>query len=262
MPPSPASTSFISFIASTMQTVWPASTTSPSSTNGFAPGCAASVEGADERREHRDAVVGRPSPSVNAPDAPRASGATPEPGPRSGRRGRSAAGALGRRAPARPGRRAALDLDLVVAGLDGEAAGRSCPRAAGPGRGPRPRRTRSAPGRFSLRRSFALLDRREYRLAAGRAEHAGSGRSAARAAPRRERRAARAGSSTSAVFRFARGRGVVGVRAALGLGHHARPSTPSRSRSGAVIRSAAAARGAAAASLNRIVAQPSGLITE
>ena len=38
--------------------------------------------------------------------------------------------------------------------------------------------------------------------------------------------------------------------------------TPSRSRSGAVMRSAAAARGAAAASLNRIVAQPSGLITE
>ena len=37
---------------------------------------------------------------------------------------------------------------------------------------------------------------------------------------------------------------------------------PSRSRSGPVMRSAAAARGAAAASLNRIVEQPSGLITE
>ena len=33
-------TSFISFIASTMHTVWPTSTTSPTSANGFEPGCA------------------------------------------------------------------------------------------------------------------------------------------------------------------------------------------------------------------------------
>ena len=38
LPPSPAATSFISFIASTMHTVWPISTTSPTSANAFAPG--------------------------------------------------------------------------------------------------------------------------------------------------------------------------------------------------------------------------------
>ena len=41
LPASPAPTSFMSFIASTMQTVCPISTTSPSSANAFAPGWAA-----------------------------------------------------------------------------------------------------------------------------------------------------------------------------------------------------------------------------
>ena len=45
-----AFTSFISFIASRMQRVWPCPTASPSSTKGGAPGDGRTVEGADHRR--------------------------------------------------------------------------------------------------------------------------------------------------------------------------------------------------------------------
>ena len=123
VPASPASTWFISFIASTMQTVWPRPPRRPPRRTACAPGCADAVERPDERREHGTRLP--PPSAIAAERRRRAARAGPAPVRPAGERPRRRP----RRHRPTPPRSISI---FVVAGLrPTKPLHGACPRAAG-----------------------------------------------------------------------------------------------------------------------------------